>query len=97
MTGSKPEGWVEPVPDGLLRPPSFFGAAPRALALSMYIAVGGLEFLVIVLGGGLVEFIAPIVASAFVHLALAALSYAQPYWFDQLVEWLLSPQSRVDP
>lgn len=98
MADQKLEGWVEPVHAALMRPPSLFGAAPRGLAIGMYIIAGAFEFLTFAMHtADMVTFLAPVVATAACQVGMAALTHIQPFWFDMAAEWFRSPQQRVDP
>ncbi len=96
MTNQRPEGWIEPVHEALLRPPSFFGAAPRNVVLIVH----GVSVAVI-LAASMVKFwtviFAAVGVSSAIQVLTAGLTYSEPNWFELVVEWLKSPQRRVDP
>lgn len=91
-----PEGWVEPVNESLLRPASFFGAAPRNLVIFVY-AIGGVVLFIGAINKLWTVALAVVGTIVFVQIATASLTYLEPHWFDLLVGWMKSPQKRVDP
>lgn len=98
MPSEKPVGWVEEVPDELLRPATIFGAAPRGLVIAVWVGAGVVEFLTIMLrAADWATFMVPIITASASHVGCAALTRYQPHWFEMVVEWFKSPQHRVDP
>lgn len=91
-----PLGWIEPVNEALLTPPTFFGAGPRWLAISMHIAGFGCAMAAAVQGEP-VWMVVPVLASSVGHVLLACLTHVEPFWWARLCEWLRAPQGRVDP
>jgi type IV secretory pathway TrbD component len=96
MSQERPEGWVEPVHEALLRPASFFGAAPRHVVVVSL----GLCALVMVIAA-MTRFWAlmgiVLLVAAVIQVSTAALTFIEPHWFELLSEWLKSPQTKVDP
>jgi type IV secretory pathway TrbD component len=96
MSQELPEEWSEPVHEALLKPASFFGAAPRHVMLIVY----GVCALVLVWAAMAKLWLlmgVAVVAAAFAQVLTASLTYLEPHWFELLTDWLRSPQSRVDP
>ncbi len=96
MSQEKPEGWVEPVNESLLRPAAFFGATPRGFVVSCYV-VGGLLLFIGAMHKSWEMAVTIVVALCAVQITTASLTYLEPNWFGLLSEWLKSPQSKVDP
>ena len=96
MSNEYPEGWNEPVNEVLMCPPTFYGAAPRKPVLSMYI-VGLLGTVLLAMSKGVLVVPVPMLIIVAVHIGLAVLTRHEPLWYEMLVEWMRSPQSRVDP
>jgi len=96
MNNERPDGWIEPVHEALLRPPSFFGATPRNAVLTVHGAAALL--LVTAARSRSLELAgAALCLSVLVQIGTAGLTYIEPHWFELLVEWLSSPQSKVKP
>ena len=94
--GKRPDNWVEPVYENLLRPPSFFGASPRGVTLCVYAVAVAACFVGATQKSWFLAMVAVGVAAVF-HVTTASLTYLEPHWFELLTDWLSSPQSRVDP
>jgi len=92
----KPDGWVEPVNESLLRPPSFFGASPRRLVIAIYTLASIVCFIGAMNKSWTLAFVA-IGTATVAQVASAWLTFIEPHWFDLLSEWLKSPQTKVDP
>lgn len=96
MKNERPDGWVEPVHEALMRPASFYGAAPRNAVIGFHV-LAALVLTVAALAKSWILMLAALGALSFVQMGTAALSYIEPHWFELVVEWLRSPQSRVEP